>query len=67
MDIEHLIDTWRGPLVGLFAGWGASWADASELAHISEYTQLLQYVSSVDGTAVWHNNHELEPEEASRV
>jgi len=32
MDIEHLIATWRGPLVGLFAGWGASWADASALA-----------------------------------
>ena len=32
MEIEHLINTWRGPLVGLLAGWGAPWADATELA-----------------------------------
>jgi len=32
MDVEALIETWRGPLVGLFAGWGAPWSDATELA-----------------------------------
>ena len=32
MDVERLISTWRGPLMGLLAGWGASWPDAAELA-----------------------------------
>lgn len=32
MDVEHLSETWRGPLVGLCAGWGAPWRDAEELA-----------------------------------
>ena len=32
MDVERLIETWRGPLTGLFAGWGAAWSDAAELA-----------------------------------
>lgn len=31
-EIERLIDTWRGPLTGLLAGWGAGWAEAAELA-----------------------------------
>ncbi len=32
IDFERLIETWRGPLVGLVAGWGAPWTDAAELA-----------------------------------
>lgn len=31
-EVERLIETWRGPLTGLLAGWGAGWAEASELA-----------------------------------
>ena len=32
MDIERLIEAWRGPLTGLLAGWGADWGAAAELA-----------------------------------
>ena len=32
MDPDRLLETWRGPLVGLIAGWGAPWPDATELA-----------------------------------
>lgn len=32
MNIEALIDTWRAPLTGMFAGWGADWVSATELA-----------------------------------
>ncbi len=32
LDLDRLIDRWRGPLVGLFAGWGAPWGAARELA-----------------------------------
>lgn len=32
LDIEQLVDLWRGPLVGLLAARGASWHDARELA-----------------------------------
>ena len=32
LDIETLIETWRGPLVGLLAGWGVPWNEAQELA-----------------------------------
>ena len=32
MDLDHIIERWRGPLVGLLAAWGASPADAVELA-----------------------------------
>lgn len=32
MDVERWIDAWRGPLTGLFAGWGVPWPEASELA-----------------------------------
>lgn len=31
MEIETLIDAFRGPLPGLFASWGAPWHDAHEL------------------------------------
>lgn len=31
MDIQHLIDQFRGPLLGLLASWGASPADAHDL------------------------------------
>ena len=31
-EVERLIETWRGPLTGLLAGWGAGWAEAAELA-----------------------------------
>jgi len=32
LDLDLLIDRWRGPLVGLLAARGASWAQAEELA-----------------------------------
>lgn len=32
MDLERLIERFRGPLVGLIASLGASWGDAIELA-----------------------------------
>lgn len=32
MDLERLLDTWRGPLIGLLAAWGARPAEARELA-----------------------------------
>ncbi len=32
MRIDDLIHSWRGPLVGLIASWGAPWRDAAELA-----------------------------------
>src|SRR6185295_19167514 len=32
MDLERLLDTWRGPLIGLLAAWGDRPADARELA-----------------------------------
>src|SRR5438094_263363 len=35
MDLAELIDTYRGPLVGLIASWGAPWADAAEIAQDS--------------------------------
>jgi RNA polymerase sigma-70 factor (ECF subfamily) len=31
-EVEQLIETWRGPLTGLLAGWGAGWSEAAELA-----------------------------------
>lgn len=31
-DLDHWIATFRGPLVGLIASWGANWARAEELA-----------------------------------
>jgi len=31
-DIERWIDAFRGPLIGLVASWGATWAVADELA-----------------------------------
>jgi RNA polymerase sigma factor (sigma-70 family) len=35
MELAELIDTYRGPLVGLIASWGAPWADAAEIAQDS--------------------------------
>lgn len=32
MDLDRWLETFRGPLVGLLASWGASWGDAEELA-----------------------------------
>jgi RNA polymerase sigma-70 factor (ECF subfamily) len=32
MDLERLLATWRGPLVGLLAAWGARPSEAHELA-----------------------------------
>jgi RNA polymerase sigma-70 factor (ECF subfamily) len=32
MDLERLLDTWRGPLIGLLAAWGLSWPRAREVA-----------------------------------
>ena len=35
MDLTALINTYRGPLIGLIASWGAPWGDASEIAQDS--------------------------------
>jgi RNA polymerase sigma-70 factor (ECF subfamily) len=35
MELAPLIKTFRGPLVGLIASWGAPWADAVEIAQDS--------------------------------
>jgi RNA polymerase sigma factor (sigma-70 family) len=35
MDLAELINTYRGPLVGLIASWGAPWPDAAEIAQDS--------------------------------
>jgi RNA polymerase sigma factor (sigma-70 family) len=35
MDLAHLMTSYRGPLVGLIASWGAPWADAAEIAQDS--------------------------------
>ncbi len=35
MDLVTLIDTYRGPLIGLIASWGAPWGEAIEIAQDS--------------------------------
>jgi RNA polymerase sigma factor (sigma-70 family) len=35
MDLPQLIDVYRGPLLGLIASWGVTWADATEIAQDS--------------------------------
>jgi RNA polymerase sigma factor (sigma-70 family) len=35
MDLAELINTYRAPLVGLIASWGAPWVDAAEIAQDS--------------------------------
>lgn len=35
MDLSQLIDTYRGPLIGLIASWGVPWIDAAEIAQDS--------------------------------
>jgi RNA polymerase sigma factor (sigma-70 family) len=35
MDLVELINTYRGPLIGLIASWGAPWADAADIAQDS--------------------------------
>ena len=35
MDLTAFINAYRGPLIGLIASWGASWADAAEIAQDS--------------------------------
>ena len=35
MELSELLCTFRGPLVGLIASWGAPWADAAEIAQDS--------------------------------
>ena len=35
MDLATLIASYRGPLIGLIASWGAPWSDAIELAQDS--------------------------------
>ena len=32
MDLERLLETWRGPLIGLVVAWGAASSEARELA-----------------------------------
>jgi RNA polymerase sigma-70 factor, ECF subfamily len=35
MDLTAIINTYRGPLTGLIASWGAPWSDAVEIAQDS--------------------------------
>lgn len=35
MDLTTLINTYRGPLVGLIASWGVPWGEAAEIAQDS--------------------------------
>jgi len=35
MELDALIETYRGPLVGLIASWGAPWSEAVEIAQDS--------------------------------
>lgn len=35
MNLSQLIDTYRGPLIGLIASWGVPWGDATEIAQDS--------------------------------
>jgi len=35
MELTELINTYRGPLIGLIASWGVSWTDATEIAQES--------------------------------
>ncbi len=35
MDLTAFINTYRGPLIGLIASWGAPWTDAVEIAQDS--------------------------------
>lgn len=35
MDLAALIETYRSPLIGLIASWGAPWSDAGEIAQDS--------------------------------
>ena len=35
MELTAFIDTYRGPLIGLIASWGAPWADAADIAQDS--------------------------------
>lgn len=35
MDLSHLINVYRGPLIGLIASWGTPWGDAKEIAQDS--------------------------------
>lgn len=35
MELAELMNTYRGPLLGLIASWGAPWADAAEIAQDS--------------------------------
>jgi RNA polymerase sigma-70 factor (ECF subfamily) len=35
MELSSLINTFRGPLVGLIVSWGAPWTDATEIAQDS--------------------------------
>ena len=35
MDLTRFVNTYRGPLIGLIASWGAPWTDAAEIAQDS--------------------------------
>ena len=35
MDLTAYINSYRGPLIGLIASWGAPWSDAVEIAEES--------------------------------
>ena len=41
MDLTRLIETYRGPLIGLIASWGVPWGDATEIAQESFATAWL--------------------------
>ncbi len=49
MRIDDLIHTWRGPLVGLIASWGAPWRDATELA-LDSFTEAWMARARFEGS-----------------
>ncbi len=52
MDLTALLNTYRGPLIGLIASWGAPWPDAIEIAQDSFADAWLKRESCHDD---WNN------------
>ena len=56
MELDRIIERWRAPLVGLLAGWGASPADAIELA---QDTFAEAYLSRARFRGAWDDDGAL--------
>jgi len=54
MVLAELINTYRAPLVGLIASWGAPWADAAEIAQDS---LAEAYMNRASCRGDWSNPH----------